>query len=147
MSRKLAGHWLYCGGMLRGQIKVTEKLNSEDQLDLEPLVETPISSTTEEPLVEDTVLDRQTEIVAEWDHRSNNPNNKPLDPSVTEEYYTKGGKEIRAVHDDERTLDGCDGGILDDSILGSGRAGQQKDRETCRNAAKGRSSVHGFRLL
>jgi hypothetical protein len=36
---------------------------------------------------------------APYDQRSINPNNKPLHPTVTERYYTEGGKEIIARHD------------------------------------------------
>lgn len=89
--------------------------------DLEPLQEIPISSETKASDPVETPLVRETEIKVEWDHRSNNPNNKPLDPSVTEEYHTKGGKEIRAVHDDERSLwhiEFTSGGILPRELKG-----------------------------
>ncbi len=49
-------------------------------------------------------LNRETEITAKWEDKPVNPQNKPVHPSVTEQYFTEGGKEVKAVHDDIGTL-------------------------------------------
>ena len=97
-------------------------------LELEPSVE-PETSVTSDP-----VFDRYEEPVAEWDDRSINPLNKPLDPSVTEEYHTEGGKELKAVHDTERSLwhvEFKEGGRLPPSL-----SGKYTDEQAARHAIK-----------
>jgi hypothetical protein len=82
----------------------------------------------------DPIFDRYVEPVAEWDDRSINPLNKPLDPSVTERYYTSGGKEIAAVHDQERSLwhvEFKEGGRLPPNLNG-----KFTDEKTARHAIK-----------
>jgi hypothetical protein len=37
--------------------------------------------------------------ITDWEDKPINPHNKPMHPSVTEEFFTKGGKEVKAVHD------------------------------------------------
>ena len=49
-------------------------------------------------------LNRETEIKAKWEDKPVNPQNKPVHESVTEAYFTEGGKEVKAVHDDLGTL-------------------------------------------
>lgn len=44
-------------------------------------------------------LNRETEIKAKWEDKSVNPSGKVLHPSVEEQYFTDGGKEVKAVHD------------------------------------------------
>jgi hypothetical protein len=116
---------------------VTEKYITDGELELEPLQEIPTSGETKDSDVEEELnplLYRDTEIKAEWDNRSNNPLNKPLDDSVTEQYYTEGGKEIRAVHDTERSfwhVEFTSGGTLPSSLAGKFTA---EDR--ARNAIK-----------
>jgi hypothetical protein len=49
-------------------------------------------------------LNRETEIKTDWEGRPVNPHNKPMHPSVTAKFYTEGGKEVKAVHDEMGTL-------------------------------------------
>ena len=40
------------------------------------------------------------QVTNNWEDKPVNPQNKPIHPSVTEEYHTEGGKQVKAVHDD-----------------------------------------------
>ena len=49
-------------------------------------------------------LNRETEVKVDWENKPINPHNKPMHPSVTEQYFTEGGKEVKAVHDEVGTF-------------------------------------------
>ena len=146
---------------------MTEKLNSEDLLELEPLQEPETSvppSQAEAAAAEEEVhdrnevdedeekaflrdalggsahaeeaqkLNRETEITASWDDKPVNPQNKPMHPSVTEKYFTEGGKEVKAVHDEVGSLwhiEFGSGGQLPKELSGS-----YTDEKSARQAIK-----------
>ena len=132
MNRKLVEVWQSCGGTLQGQMKVTEKYNTEDLLDLETLAEpaTSVPPSKEGDLKGGELVDsrnvitadeessflsdvlgpehaaeagrlpnRQKDIEAKWDDKPINPQGKVMHPSVEEQFFTEGGKEVKAVHD------------------------------------------------
>jgi hypothetical protein len=46
----------------------------------------------------------QEQVTNNREEKPINPGNKPLHPSVTEEYFTDGGKQVKAVHDEIGTM-------------------------------------------
>lgn len=46
----------------------------------------------------------QDEVTNKRVEHSVNPQGKPMHPSVTEEYFTEGGKQVKAVHDEMGTM-------------------------------------------
>lgn len=72
--------------------------------------------------------------ITDWEGRSVNPLNKPLHPSVTEEYFTPGGKQVRAVHDEMGTfwhVEFVGGGQVPEEL-----SGRYTDEDSCRQAIK-----------
>lgn len=59
---------------------------------------------TQEVMGQQPTLNRETELKVDWENKPVNPHNKPLHPSVTEQYFTQGGKEVKPVHDEVGSL-------------------------------------------